>query len=89
MISRKLIIHREILNPDFVVTLAKACSSYNSSIIMYAKEQAVNLKSIVNIFGARLDREEEVEFVFSGSDEEDACREVLVLIQDQMKERVS
>lgn len=81
MISKKITIRKEILNPDFVVTTAKICSSFNSSIIMYAKNQTVNLKSIVNIFGTKLEKDEEVELVFTGNDEEDACDAILALFE--------
>ncbi len=83
MISKKLTIRKEILNPEFVVATARLCSSFNSSITMYAKEQAVNLKSIVNIFGTRLSRDEEVELVFTGNDEEDASKAIIALFNKQ------
>lgn len=81
MISKKITIRKEILNPDFVVTTAKICSSFNSSITMYAKDQTVNLKSIVNIFGTKLDQDEEVELVFAGNDEPAACEAITALFE--------
>lgn len=81
MISNKITIRKEILNPEFVVAMARLCSSFNSSIIMYAKEQTVNLKSIVNIFGTRLSRDEEVELVFTGNDEEEASKAIIALFE--------
>lgn len=81
MISKKITIRKEMLNPDFIVMTAKICSSFNSSITMYAKDRIVNLKSIVNIFGTKLENTEEVELVFTGNDEEDACNTILALFQ--------
>jgi len=52
MISKKAVIRQDILTPDFVVEIAKKCSSFHSTITMYARDQTVNLKSIVNIFGS-------------------------------------
>lgn len=81
MISRNVIIRQENLEPDYVVEIAKKCSSFNSTITMYAKNQAVNLKSIVNIFGTVLEKDEEVELVFSGNDEGLACEAILELFE--------
>lgn len=81
MISKKAVIRQEQLTPDFVVEIAKKCSSFNSTITMYAKDQTVNLKSIVNIFGTELEKDEEVELVFSGNDEEPACEAILKLLE--------
>ena len=81
MISKKITIHKEILNPDFIVMTAKICSSFNCSVTMYAKDRIVNLKSIVNIFATKLESTEEVELVFDGNDEEDACNTILDLFQ--------
>lgn len=81
MISKKVIIRKEILNPDFVVATAKICSSFDSTITMYAKDQIVNLKSIVNIFGTKLENDEEVELVFTGNDEKDACEAISALFE--------
>ena len=39
MISKKVIIRQDILNPDFVVEIAKKCSSFHSTITMYARDQ--------------------------------------------------
>ena len=49
---------------------------------MYARDQTVNLKSIVNIFGTELNSDEEVELVFSGNDEEQACEAILKLLEN-------
>lgn len=81
MISKKVVIRQDILNPDFVVEIAKKCSSFHSSITMYARNQTVNLKSIVNIFGTELNSDEEVELVFSGNDEELACEAIIKLME--------
>lgn len=81
MISKKVVIRQDMLNPDSVVEIAKKCSSFNSSITMYAKDQTVNLKSIVNIFGTELSKDEEVELVFSGNDEEPACEAILKIFE--------
>lgn len=81
MISKNVIIKQENLEPDYVVEIAKKCSAFNSTITMYAKNQAVNLKSIVNIFGTVLEQDEEVELVFSGNDEEAACETILELFE--------
>ena len=83
MISKNVIIRQENLEPDYVVEIAKKCSSFNSTITMYAKNQAVNLKSIVNIFGTALEKDEEVELVFSGNDEELACEAILQLFDHE------
>lgn len=80
MISKKVVVRQEQFNPDFVVELAKKCSSFNSTITMYAKDQTVNLKSIVNIFGTELAKDEEVELVFSGNDETLACEAITALL---------
>lgn len=82
MISKKAVIRQDILTPDFVVEIAKKCSSFHSTITMYAKDQTVNLKSIVNIFGTELNSDEEVELVFSGNDEEQACEAILKLLEN-------
>ena len=82
MISKKVIIRQDILNPDFVVEIAKKCSSFHSTITMYSRDQTVNLKSIVNIFGTELSKDEEVELVFSGNDEELACDAILELLEN-------
>lgn len=79
MISKVVTIKKDTLNPEFVVEIAKKCSSFNSSVTMYAKDQTVNLKSIVNIFGTSLDSDEEVELVFSGNDEQEASDVILKL----------
>jgi len=81
MISKKVVIRQDMLNPDFVVEIAKKCSSFHSSITMYARNQTVNLKSIVNIFGTELNSDEEVELVFSGNDEEFACEAIIKLME--------
>lgn len=81
MISKIAVIRQDTLNPDFVVAIAKKCSSFSSSITMYAKDQTVNLKSIVNIFGTELSNDEEVELVFSGNDEELACEAIMKLFE--------
>jgi phosphotransferase system HPr (HPr) family protein len=81
MISKNIVIRKETLNPDFVIGLAKTCSSFNSTITMYAKDQTVNLKSIVNIFGTQLDADTEVEVIFTGNDEEKACEAILALFK--------
>lgn len=82
MISKKAVIRQDILTPDFVVEIAKKCSSFHSTITMYARDQTVNLKSIVNIFGTELNNDEEVELVFSGNDEEQACEAILKLLEN-------
>ena len=82
MISKKAVIRQDILTPDFVVEIAKKCSSFHSTITMYARDQTVNLKSIVNIFGTELNSDEEVELVFSGNDEEQACEAILMLLEN-------
>ena len=82
MISKKAVIRQDILTPDFVVEIAKKCSSFLSTITMYARDQTVNLKSIVNIFGTELNSDEEVELVFSGNDEEQACEAILKLLEN-------
>ncbi len=82
MISKKAVIRQDILTPDFVVEIAKKCSSFHSTITMYARDQTVNLKSIVNIFGTELNSDEEVELVFSGNDEEQACEAILKLLEN-------
>ena len=82
MISKKAVIRQDILTPDFVVENEKKCSSFHSTITMYARDQTVNLKSIVNIFGTELNSDEEVELVFSGNDEEQACEAILKLLEN-------
>ena len=82
MISKKAVIRQDILTPDFVVEIAKKCSSFHSTITMYARDQTVNLQSIVNIFGTELNSDEEVELVFSGNDEEQACEAILKLLEN-------
>ena len=82
MISKKAVIRQDILTPDFVVEIAKKCSSFHSTITMYARDQTVNLKSIVNIFCTELNSDEEVEIVFSGNDEEQACEAILKLLEN-------
>ena len=82
MISKKAVIRQDILTPDFVVEIAKKCSSFHSTITMYARDQTVNLKSIVNIFGTELNSDEEVELVFSGNDEILACEAILKLLEN-------
>ena len=82
MISKKAVIRQDILTPDFVVEIAKKCSSFHSTITMYARDQTVNLKSIVNIFGTELNSDQEVELVFSGNDEEQACEAILKLLEN-------
>ncbi len=82
MISKKAVIRQDILTPDFVVEIAKKCSSFHSTITMYARDQTVNLKSIVNIFGTEINKDEEVELVFSGNDEEQACEAIFKLLDN-------
>lgn len=81
MISKNITIKKELFNPEFVVAIAKKCSSFDSIITLYARDQTVNLKSIVNIFGSSLESDEEAELVFSGIDEEAACSQILPLFQ--------
>lgn len=82
MISKKVIITDKILDTDFEIKLARKCSIFDSYITMYAKDQTVNLKSIVNIFGTDLEIGEEVEIVFSGGDEENACNTIISLLEE-------
>lgn len=82
MVSRKVIITEKILDTDFEIKLARKCSIFDSYITMYAKDQTVNLKSIVNIFGTSLELGEEVEIVFSGGDEENASNTIMALLEE-------
>ncbi|NLZ81381.1 MAG: HPr family phosphocarrier protein [Clostridiales bacterium] len=81
MISKKVVITEKILDTDFEIMLARKCSIFHSYITMYAKDQTVNLKSIVNIFGTTLEIGEEVEIVFSGGDEENASNNIMALLE--------
>lgn len=81
MVSKKVIITEKILNTDFEIKLARKCSIFHSHITMYAKDQTVNLKSIVNIFGTNLEIGEEVEIVFLGGDEKNASDTILTLLE--------
>lgn len=81
MISKAVTIKSRMLDPDFIVQIARTCSSFNSAITMYARDNAVNLKSIVNIFGTSLENDEKVELVFSGNDEDMACEAILELFE--------
>ena len=58
MISKIATIKKDSLNPQFVIEIAQKCSSFDSSITMYAKDQTVNLKSIVNIFGTSIENDD-------------------------------
>ncbi len=84
MVSKKVIITEKILDTDFEIKLARKCSIFDSYITMYAKDQTVNLKSIVNIFGTTLDIGEVVEIVFSGGDEEHASHTIMTLLEEQI-----
>ena len=81
MISKIATIKKDSLTPQFVIEIAQKCSSFDSSITMYAKDQTVNLKSIVNIFGTSIENDEEVELVFSGNDEQKASEAILKLLE--------
>lgn len=81
MISKTITIKKDLLDPDFVVEIAKKCSSFNSSVTLYAKDRTVNLKSIVSIYGTSLKNDEEAELVFTGNDEEAASETILTLFE--------
>lgn len=60
--------------------LVSCCGKYNSEILLWHSKVSVNLKSIMGVMSLNIHKGEIVDISFNGEDEEEACNEIIHVI---------
>ena len=85
MVSQKIVIdHPMGLHLRPAGLLGQAASEYKSRIMIRMKDKEANAKSSLSILGISVAQGDEVEFVCSGPDEEEALAEMIDIVKNRL-----
>ena len=76
------IINQTGLDAKASSALVSLCGKFNSEIKLKSSNITVNLKSIMGVMSLNIHKGEIIEITFSGLDEEEACRELVNIIDN-------
>lgn len=85
MISKKVVIKNPAgLYLNFAGAVCKTAMDYKCSIKLISKEAVINAKSILNVLGANIKYNDEIELVCEGNDEELAIEAIYSVLQKEI-----
>lgn len=90
MVSQKFVISNNIgLHLKPATMLCTEAIKYESSIMLTCKNARVNAKSVLNVLGAGIRRNDEFELVCDGEDEKEALENLANLVQGHFGKMIS